>query len=314
MNFAMIGAGGIGCYYGVKLIDAGHNVHFIARGEHLKAMQNNGLTVTHPSYEFHQQVLATSLEKLVESSKPDSFDLIILTVKSGATQAVLQQLKDWLSGSETPVLSLQNGVDNEIAIANAIGEKRTVGGLAVRVGGHVVEPGHVHAQGIAQIVLGCWPNVDSDNIVNRHWVNALGKQFDDAGIPTTVTKNIQHELWKKLLINNAMNPLSAVTGHDTRTLTHHPLYAKTARQLMTEVQAVAAADQVVVTDQDVQEMFDLISGFDAIKTSMLVDKEKGRTLELDAISGAVLTRAETLGINIPATNLLHAILSEYNVE
>ena len=312
MHFVIIGAGGIGCYYGARLQQAGHRVSFIARGAHLRAMQQQGLSIDHPDFHFQQTVQAYSVDQLTESLPVNNVDLVIFTIKGTQTDSMLQQLSGWLKPHDhtaPPLLSLQNGVDNELLIAKLIGPSRTLGGLAVRIGGHVIKPGTIEATGAAQVIMGRWP-------ANNHASKANGpcdhyaKIFNQAGIPTTVSNNIQHELWKKLLINNGVNPLSALTGLDTRSLTRHPVYADTVYRLMQEAVAVAWTDGIEISQQELDEMYRLICDFDAIRTSMLVDKDKGRPLETDAICGAILRRSAENRIATPLTALINTLLAE----
>jgi 2-dehydropantoate 2-reductase len=118
-----------------------------------------------------------------------------------------------MAGSGPSVLSLQNGIDNERRIAAAVGAERTIGGLAVRIGAHVVDPGVVAATGPAQVVLGAWPTA-RDHPAARTSLAALVTTFCDAGIPTTLSEDIRLELWKKLMINNGVNPLSVLAELD----------------------------------------------------------------------------------------------------
>ncbi|WP_428035879.1 ketopantoate reductase family protein [Amphritea sp.] len=310
MRFLFIGAGGIGCYYGARLQLQGHQVCYLARGEHLQALQHSGLQITHPDLSFNQPVDAVNIDTLLSDYQCADFDLILLTLKAGATAPILNQLSDWLKTADVAVLSLQNGVDNEPLIEQALGRSRTLGGLAVRIGGHIIAPGQIEATGPAQVVMGSWPNQQSDHIFSPAALETFAGLFNQAGIPTRISPDIRHELWRKLLINNGVNPLSALTRLDTRTLTSHPIYGKTVYRMMQEVAAVSAADDVILSKQDIDEMFELISSFDAIKTSMLVDKEKGRPLELDGISGAVIQRALQLNIDVPNTELIHALLQQ----
>lgn len=310
MHILMVGTGGIGAYYGARLQHAGHKVVFVARGTHLKAIQENGLKVTHPTLQFHQNVTIYDETELHQRHKAKDFDIIILTIKAGATAQWRTSWQEWLTAPETktPVLSLQNGVDNERLIADTLGRERTIGGLAVRIGGHIVSPAVIEATGIAQIVMGYWPNHTQNPppATVSEWQN----NFQTAGIPTFVTADIQYELWRKLLINNGVNPLSALTRLDTRALTTHPTYSKTVYQLMEEAAQAARADGVNMSQVDVDEMFNLIKSFDAIKTSMLVDREHNRPLELAAISGAVLERHQRVGTQAPVTALISALLEQ----
>lgn len=307
MRFLIIGAGGIGCYYAAKLLQAEHEVTLVARGQHLDALQTGGLRVDHEDFTLQQSVTAFDQSSLMAQHPASEYDLIILCVKAQATTAWLDETSAWLRESETPVLSLQNGVDNEPAIANTIGNDRTFGGLAVRIGGHIQAPGHVVASGPAQIVMGLWPESSTDN-PHQAQLDAAYQAFQSAGIPTRVSDHVAVELWRKLMINNGVNPLSALTRLDTQSLCHHPGYRPAIRALMQETAQAAAADNVRLGEDDVNEMLDLISNFNAIKTSMLVDLEKGRPLELEGICGAVIKRGEQLGIDTPVSRLVNALL------
>lgn len=309
MHFLMIGAGGIGAYYAARLQAAGHDLTLTARGEHLQALQANGLKVQHTEFQFDQPVTALDHATLIKTRTAKQFDLIIISLKSGATQSLLAELGDWLADCDTPVLSLQNGVDNEPQIAIQIGDNRTIGGLAVRIGGHIIEPGIIEAKGPAQVVMGAWPNANSTPELQTH-LQPMVDAFNVAGIPATLSDDIQYQLWRKLLINNGVNPLSALTLLDTRALTQHPAYGKAVYRMMEETAQAAEADGINLSKADVDEMYSLICNFDAIKTSMLVDKEKGRPLELEEICGAVLRRCAALGKEAPTTELIQALLKQ----
>lgn len=307
MRFLIVGAGGIGAYYGARLLAAGHGVAFLARGDHLAAMRSHGLRVTHPEFAFDGAVDAIDQARLIASRGADDFDLIVLTVKAGASRSLMEYLRPWLDKADTPLLSLQNGVDNEFVIASRIGAARTVGGLAVRIGGHIVAPGVVEATGVAQVVMGAWKRAEENPQLQQR-LHIVADAFREAGIPAELSEEILKALWRKLLINNGVNPLSALTRLDTRSLTAHPVLTRTVYRLMEETALAASADGVVLERSDIDEMYRLICQFDAIKTSMLVDLEKGRPLELDAISGAVIGRCARLGREAPLTALIQALL------
>lgn len=307
MRFLFIGAGGIGAYYGARLVTAGHDVCFVARGDHLEAIRRDGLCVRHPEFLFQQRVDVVDQEQLITNRHAADFDLIVLTLKSVGTKQLMRSLEPWLGQSDVPLLSLQNGVNNEWIIESIIGTERTVGGLAVRIGGHIIEPGVIEATGVAQVVMGAWKNAAANAPLQAR-LEPLAALLREAGIPVELSADIQRELWRKLLINNGVNPLSALTRRDTRSLTADPVLTRTVYQLMEEAALAASADGVVLERSDIDEMYQLICRFDAIKTSMLVDLEKGRPLELDAISGAVIERCERLGKEAPLTALIGSLL------
>lgn len=307
-SILMIGAGGIGGYYGARLAEAGHRVVLTARGAHLTALQTKGLEVHYEGRLIKCHIPAFDHAALIKNYQPCDFDVIAIALKSTATAEVLDELGPWLAQSDVPVLSLQNGVDNEPMIARVLGENRVLGGLAVRIGGHIAEPGVVEAEGVAQIVMGEWPCVPDEQDARRPLLEILQSAFEQAGIPTTVSDDIRYELWRKLVINNGVNPISALTGLDTQSLTRHPQFSRIVYGMMVETAAAANADGLELGKVDVDEMFGLISSFNAIKTSMLVDKEKGRPLELDSIAGAVLRRSRKLDIDAPYTATVNALL------
>ncbi len=307
MKFLIYGAGGIGGYYGARLQQAGHDVVLVARGEHLRVMREQGLKIKHESLEFNDQVQAVSVSELMKNYHADDFAAILITIKATGTESLLQEASSWLNNGKALVISLQNGVDNEPLLATAIDPQRVIGGLAVRIGGHATAPGVIEARGPAQIIMGAWPNAKENPSVVEQLVK-LGEVFNQASIPTTVTADIQYELWRKLLINNGVNPLSALTGLDTKKLTHHPKFGPIIYGIMQETAQAAQVDGVAVAQQDVDEMFQLIRNFDAIKTSMLVDLEMGRPLEIDAICGAVIKRLKQAEKAAPYTELTKALL------
>lgn len=307
MKFAMIGAGGIGCYYAARLIKAGHQVVFVARGEHLKALQSQGLSLHHPDFTFQQAVDATDVQGLCQTHSADSFDLLIIASKGSTTGPILAEMHSWLSQSDVPLLSIQNGVRNEQVIANALGMKRTIGGLAVKIGAHVVSPGVVQATGIAQIDFGAWPNNETNPELAAR-IGYLQGLFSAAGIPNQLYTDVNYALWRKLMINNAVNPITALTQKDTRVVTQDPVLRATIRSIMQETARAAAVDGVVMSEQDVTEMFELICQFDAIKTSMLVDREKGRPMEIEDICGPVIANCREAGEPAHHTELISRLL------
>jgi 2-dehydropantoate 2-reductase len=307
MHFVVIGTGGIGGYYGARLQAGGHQVTFIARGNHLQAMQTRGLRVNHPEWRFDAPVKACSLEQFLESPTASEADLIILCVKALDTEAIASRLADRVGEISTPVLSLQNGVDNEAILVRHLGPERVLGGLAVRIGSHLTAPGVIDAVGQAQVVMGNWPTAaaapESSGVLDQ-----LDAVFNQAGIPSRVTDNIRLELWRKLVINNGVNPLSAITRLDTGTLLNDPGLSRIVYGLMAEATAAAEADGVPLNETDCREMFELIRHFDPIKTSMLVDFENQRPLELEEICGAVLSRSLQLQREAPYTFTVYHLL------
>ncbi len=311
MKFVMLGAGGIGAYYAAKLLAAGHDGVIVARGAHLAAMQNDGLEIIHPDFSFHAPVVAMDVETLCREKSCQEFDLIILAVKSGETRPIMTQMSEWLSGSDVPVMSIQNGVLNEAGIAETVGQSRTIGGLAVKIGAHIVQPGVIKATGIAQIDFGAWPCSER----NRNllpFLESLSTCFLAADIPNKLYNHVDYALWRKLVINNGVNPITALTLQNTKVVTTDPVLRNAVYKMMQETARAAKQAGVELSANDVDEMFNLICEFDAIKTSMQVDREKGRPMEIKDICGPVIDYCRQAGEPAEMTELISSLLSHVN--
>ncbi len=309
MNILIVGCGAIGGFYASRLYKFCKSVTVTARGQHLNAIQVNGLKVTHEGQETICHLRAVNHTELITQFQSEQFDLVIICLKANQLSNVLIELRSWLKLSNCPILSLQNGVDSESVLAEIFGKNRVWGGMAIKIGGEVVQDGEILSTGIAKMTYGPWPMVKAGQIM-PHQLTNFAKYLALAHIPFELTSDIQAELWKKLVINNGVNPLSAITGLDTFELTHNPSYACMVKKAMLETAAAAIYDGIVLTQQDVDTLFDLIKNFSPIKTSMLIDKEKGRPIELDAIVGAVINRSQKLGLPSPQNQEFLRQLSE----
>lgn len=311
MNILIVGCGAIGGYYASRLYKCCKSVTVTARGEHLAAIQKNGLKVTHEGVSSLCAVSALDHASLKANYASEHFDLVIMCVKANQLSSVLTELGKWLALSKCPVLSLQNGVDSEALLAKAFGAKRVWGGMAIKIGGEVQKPGEIVSTGVAKITYGPWPKLKPGQLMPKA-LTKFAKYLALASIPFELTCDIQAELWKKLVINNGVNPLSAITGLDTFEMTHNPKYAAIVQKAMQETAEAALYDGVVLSQQDIDDLFNLIKNFTPIKTSMLIDKEKGRPIELEAIVGAVLKRCNQQGFLAPQNQEFAQSLNQYS--
>ena len=307
MRTAIIGVGGIGAWYVARLAESGQAVTAVARGAHLAALQAHGLRLLHDRQPFEGAVDACDIDSLVARDARD-FDLVVLLTKATATADVGARLAGWGGVAGPPVLSLQNGVDNETLLVDALGAPRVIGGYSVLLSGHVESPGVVRCVGASNTWLGAWPDETRGPPGMSARVAAIAEVLASSGLLPHVAVDIRREMWRKLVLNNGVNPLSALTGWDTRRLSDDPCTAWLVHALMMEAAAAGAADGVALSVADADDMLELIRGFPPVKTSMLVDVERGRPLELDAIAGAVLRRAARHGIEVPHTRTVAALL------
>jgi len=305
MNILILGAGGVGGYFGARLLQAGHSVAFVARGAHLEALQMQGLHVKHPNFEFAEKIKAFDLSSLADMDAA-SFDLIILTTKSTATREIAIHLAQWLRNQMKPpyILSLQNGVENEAILCDYFAEEYVMGGLTRKIGAHVVTPAHIEAVGSAETILGMM-HVSMDN---ERFLEELALAFKHAGIPTQTTHDIKQELWKKLIINNGVNALCALLRVKTGVLFDTSSLSAVVYGLMQETAHAARSLHVKILQEDVDAMFELIKQFDSIKPSMLVDLEQNRALEIEEICGVVIRALHQIGVDAPYTKTIKALL------
>lgn len=311
MKFVILGAGGIGCYYGARLLEAGHEVVFVARGKHLDALRSRGLELRHPDFSFFQNVDATDMQGLMQRDM-GSIDAILIAAKSTATREMAQNLAQWFkqdSGATPYCISLQNGVENEDILGEFIDKNFVIGGLTRKVGAHVIEDGVVEAVGCSETIVGLL----DENPKAKEFLEKLSEVLHQASIPLEITKDIRKELWKKLIINNGVNALCALLGEKTGVLLHHPNLSKVVYGLMLETAKAAQSLHVNISKEDIDAMYALILGFDSIKPSMLVDVEHGRALEIEEICGVVLRYSEFQGLDAPYTRAISSLL-EFKLE
>lgn len=303
MKICIFGAGGVGAYYGARLLSVGAKVTFVARGEHLRAMQKNGLHVKHPSFEFFQDVDVCDMEELAKKDAKE-FDAVIILVKAMYTSEVGLFLKQWCKDSYPYIISLQNGVENEEELSLHVNPKKLIGGLSVKIGAHIVAPGVVEAVGESRTILGAW----EENEEAKEFLDSFKKLLETAEFPVLISEDIRLELWKKLIINNGVNAICALLERKTGEVVHDKKLSQIVLGLMRETANAARGVGVHVSTEDVEAMFDVIKGFDSIKPSMLVDRENGRVMELEEICGVVIRECEKQGLDAPYTKTISYLL------
>ena len=319
MKFAIVGAGAIGAYLGARLHRSGQEVHLIARGPHLAAMQANGVRVTGDDEDFTVYPNATG-----DPYEIGAVDYVILTVKAHGLSQVAPILGPML-GDDTAIVSTQNGipwwyfhglgpewngtrlesVDPGGVVSSSIDSERVIGCI-VYPATVVSEPGVIrHVEG-DRLTLG---EPDGSETARTQ---ALSDVFSGAGFKCRVRKDIRTELWVKLLGNLVFNPVSALTGATLEEMATHPEAAHLARCVMQEADAVAESLAIKMPVSIDRRM----AGAEKVgphKTSMLQDLEAGRPMELGALVGAVIELGDMRGVPMPYTKSVYAcakLLSE----
>ncbi|WP_415383336.1 2-dehydropantoate 2-reductase [Halosimplex sp. TS25] len=298
MKVAIFGAGGVGAYLGARLADAGHEVQLVARGDHLAAIQSDGLRVESIAGDTTVDLPATD-----DPADIGTVDYVLFTVKSYDTRDAAADL-DPLVGPETAVVSFQNGVDNERWIAEEVGEDHVIGGVAY-IFSTIESPGVVaHTGGPARFVYGELDGSRTDRIERLH--HALS---ECDGIEGVLSDDIRIELWRKFAFICAHSGMTAVTRKPLGPIRETPATWAMYRRIMEEVVAVANAIGVDLPDDTVSEWLAFAQDLDAdMHSSLHYDLTHGKRLELDALNGSVIRHADNVGVDVPMNEAVTAIL------
>lgn len=298
MKIAVLGSGGIGGFLGGALGKSGEDVSFLARGNHLDAMRNRGLSVESVSLgNFQLKVKATD-----KPSDIGTVDLVLFCVKSYNTETAVQQIGP-LIGRDTAVLSFQNGVDNEDKIAQVVGQEHVLGG-AISVESYIAEPGKiVQAAGPWMIAMGEMDGTVTPRAKSIHGV------LVKAGLKCDLSDRVQEVLWRKFIfictIAGVCGVARASIGDVLGFQPTRGLYVASMR----EIEAVAKAQGVKLAEDIVTRTLAQADGMDkSAKPSILRDLERGKRLEVDALSGTVSKLGRQFSVSTPVNDFIYASL------
>lgn len=299
MRVAIFGSGGIGGYFGGRLARADHEVFFIARGDHLKALKAEGLHVESVRGDFHlYPVNATD-----DPAQIGEVDAVLLGVKTWQVHEASFALRSLL-GARTPVISMQNGVEAPLILAEAVGRERVLPGL-VKIFCHLSAPGHIrHIGGPASIAFAEWNNEPSER------VNRLRTAFLEADVSVEVPQDIQVALWEKFVLVVPVGGVGAVSRAPMGILRSVPETRRLLEEAMHEILQVAWARGIYLPEDTIARTLEFIDGLPAAGTSSLHrDIVMGRPSELEAWTGSVVRLGEAAGAPTPVNRLIyHSLL------
>jgi len=295
-----MGSGGVGGYFGAKLQRAGEQVTFVARGPHLETIKRTGLAIRSAS-EGDTVVRPGAVERL---EGVDRADAVLFCVKSFDTDDAASRLWSIL-GPDTPVLSLQNGVDNEDKIDARLGAGRAMGGVA-QVFATIESPGVIRHHAAGRIIFG-----ELDGRVSER-AERLRDAFARAEIPVELSKAIRRALWEKYLLICAVGGTTAVTRETIGVIRDTPATWRLFRVIVEEVAAVARASGVDLAGDAVDQIMKFAETIPpASRASLAQDLLQGRRLELDALHGYASRLGERLGVPTPAIFAVYAALAPH---
>lgn len=293
MRIAVVGAGGVGGYFGGRLAQAGHDVTFIARGEHLSAMLREGLRVESINGDF-------AVSPVQATDRPDdvgAVELIIMGVKAWQIPEAAARLSPML-GPDTLVLPLQNGLEAAPQLAKVVGPAAVLGGLCA-IYSFVTAPGCIRHIGIdPSVTFGALQPSQAGRLAE------IQTALRQAGITASMASDIRVPLWEKFLVLR-WGVVGAVARVPAGVLRRLPQARDMIDQASREVLAVAKTQGINLPADTLQRSSALLDSLPAVATTSLQrDVMEGHPSELDAQAGALVRLGEQVGVATP----LHAFV------
>ncbi len=298
MRVAVIGAGGIGGLYGGLLARAGHQVSFLARGEHLRAIQRDGLRVQSAQFGTFvvQPHVATSDPRQLGPS-----DLALFAVKTydldAAAEAALLTL-----APDGCLLTFQNGVDAPDRVADILGDDRVLIGTT-GLETTILEPGVIgHLSAVHYVTVSALHGRPSPRVVD------VVETLRTAGVNASVVDDGHRALWEKALILLPMATITSVCRAPIGPIRELPETRQLVDQLIDEVSAVAAASGYALPEATARAREVLSTWSRTGKASMARDFERGGPTELEALTGTLVRLGEARGVEVPVARMAYALL------
>ena len=299
MRIAIVGAGALGLYYGALLQRSCEDVRFLLRRDY-DAVTRHGLRIFSIDGDF-------TLPHVRGYRAPDEIgpvDLVLVGLKTFANDR-FPELVGPLVGGCTQILTLQNGLGNEEALAELFGEERIIGGVAFLCSNRG-EPGEVHHLGAGRIVLGEYQRRDPGR------VERLSAMFVKAGVDCRTTDDLKRSRWEKLVWNIPFNGLCALLQQPVTMLLAQDACRRVVREIMLEVIAAANAQGLTrpIPEGYADSMLEFTDAMGEYRPSMQIDREEGRQLEIESIFGVPLVYGRRRGIEMPRVEMLAALLAQ----
>ncbi|MBZ4559345.1 2-dehydropantoate 2-reductase [Mycobacterium avium subsp. hominissuis] len=297
MKIAVIGCGAMGSIYAAKLAAAGEQVLAVDRHRpSVDRINRDGLRVTGPGCDQVVPLRAST------GAVDETMDLVVLAVKAADVEAAARQALPML-GTDTAVLTIQNGLGSAETVAGVVGAQRVAVGIASGFGASRVAPGHVHHNAMRAMRFGPYSSLPHARVesIARTWVHA---GFDAAAVT-----DIAAMQWEKLICNVAYSAPCALTGMTVGQVMDDAEMGPVSRAAATEAWSVARASGVAIAVADAVEH---VRAFGAqmpdAKPSALLDHEARRVSEIDVINGAVPRQGARVGVDAPVNATLTAVV------
>lgn len=298
MRIATMATGGIGGFLAVRLAKAGHEVATIARGPHLKAIRDNGLTLDGPSgVEVVQPWIATD-----DPAEVGEVDAIIFGVKGDALEDAAKACQPMI-GPNTVVVPFLNGVEAAARLLEILPEQNVANGMA-QVSTTIASPGVIKQTGEFNVFI----FAERDSRPSDR-ITALRKAINEAGSNAPETDDIERDVWSKFVLFSAVSGVTAAGRCTIQDIVNMPQLGELFRRVVTETAAIGRTMGVAL-GPDIEEKTWAVAKQlpPTMRASTAIDLEKGLPIEVEWISGAAARLAKKAGISAPANEALYAIL------
>lgn len=304
MRIAIVGSGAVGGYFGARLAHSGQDVTFIARGAHLAAIRDRGLRIRSPKLgDFTVRARAEQ-----DTHAVGVVDLAIFAVKAYDNDTAIPLLQP-LVGPHTVVLTLQNGVDSVDQVAAAVGEAHVLGGTTY-VATALEEPGLIVQTGVHRSII--FGEVFGGRGAISPRVQAIADVMVPADIQITAVPDGRVPIWDKFVY---LAPFAGFTGAarlPIGQLWKHALSRDMFYAATREIAALAAAEGVQISANRFDTLKEYMDNIPpTTRSSLLIDLEMGKRIEVEALHGAAVRRAARLGVPMPIINALYAVLKPW---
>ncbi len=298
MHTVIIGAGGVGGYFGGRIAHSGQKVTFVARGKHLEAMRGQGLRVKSINGDFNTDSFQAT-DRIEEVQKAD---LILICTKSWQVAEAGALITPILQET-TIVIPLQNGADNAEKLCSVLDSKYVLGGLC-KMYSKIEAPGIIsHFGHSPEIVFG---ELDKANTDRLQIPKAI---FDKAGIANTISDDIHVDIWSKFMFIATVSGLGALTRATIGEMYQNPETRNIMSQTATEIYEVANAKKVALPEDLVQRMITFI-GTQPFESTASTQRDimEGRPSELDNFNGFLVREGKKLGVATPINQFIYSCL------
>ena len=299
LQYAVVGTGALGGFYGGKLAQAGKQVNFLFNSDY-EYVKQHGLRVDSVSGDF----VINPVSAYDSSNAMPKADVVLVCLKT-TNNRLLKSLLEPLLHENSIVLLIQNGLGIEDELKEVMPDLQIAGGLAF-ICSNKIGPGHIHHLDLGKLILG------SHNLKDLSVLEQVGQDFQQAGVPCQIAEDLYFARWQKLVWNVPFNGLTVVLNSTTDRIMNMESSRNLAHEMMYEVIDAANACGVSLKREFADKMIDMTAKMTPYAPSMKLDFDYKRPMEIDAIYSQPLQHAQKNGFRMEKVEVLEKQLRFYN--